>query len=394
MMYEKWHWLHPAGWFLWIAITGYVIFAPFAIHSAQTSFELIDVVIYAIAFLALITPLALLPIKPLRISGLKLNRKYVYAVVIVYVILSLIRYSFHYLDYEFLRTGISSSLFYLNVLSWLLVFSVFTLPMVAKYRGLQWLMLFLELLLLFFMGFREWAIVFLIGFLIVLASLGRSISWSVFPIGLVLFITVISPLWFAQRSASSYLEGLSEMERQEETRGKHYHTSRYLFAEYGYFVRSATSGLGARGEASLRIIHQTRTGQVDFYELRAWSRQLNQIFVPRVFWPEKPSFRPGEEVYTTFYDTENPRQVSHPSGFVGEFWWLAGWWSLLLLPLFGWILAFLAKFITKQSLTWVFLHFLLFFLFWETHLIFYLSGWIRVLPVYLIFWYLLKKYKN
>ncbi len=390
-MYSKWHWLHPAGWFLWVILTGYVIFVPFSISIADTPFELLDIVFYVAAVGLLISPIIFCNIRSLRISGLRLNRKYVYHAAVIYLILTGLRISTFTLDYEILRVGLSSGFFYLNIASWLIVLAMFTLPMVAKYRGIQWLMFTLEVVLLFNTGFREWIIAFFVGFIIVLASLGRRIHWSLFPIGILVFLFVLSPVWYAQRSASSYLHGLSETELATETRGKFYHTGRYFFNDYGYFFKSASARLGAPGEASIRIIRNIRTGEVDRKDVRTWSRNLNQIFVPRIFWPDKPSFRPGEEVYTTFYDQENPRQISHPSGIIGELWWLMSWYSFLILPAFGFFLMLLANAMLRTSISWPFVYFLLFFVFLETHIVFYLSGWLRVLPVYLIFWYLLKK---
>lgn len=392
MNYSRWHWLHPCGWLLWISVMSYVIFGPLAWLHSGTEISTSGLVTYSVLVLSFLAPLILIPATPLKISQLRYDRRYTYVLIAIYVVIAFLRVTSHSLDYEILRTAIGGSLFYLNFISWLLIFAVLTLPFISKYRGLQLLMVLAELTFLYMSGFREWLVVFFVGIILVFASSGIKIRWATFPILILIFLFAVSPLWYAQRSASSYLSGLSEAEREEVSDSKIYHTSRYFYSNYTDFILAASVRLGANGDASLRIINQVPEN-VPNYRFDIWGRQLNTIFVPRILWPEKPDYRPGEEVYTTFYDTDNDRKISHPAGFIGELRWLAGWWALLILPLFSSLLVMISNLFLKTSSSWLLIHFLLFFVFTESHLIFYLSAWLRVLPVYLIFFYFFKKYK-
>lgn len=392
MNYSKWHWLHPCGWLFWVFLISNVIFAPFAWSYNNTEIAWLPVAVYLLCATTFLLPLALLPAKELKLSRLKLHHRYTYIFVAIYLVLTFLRIYINQIDYEILRVSVGGSLFFMNFFSWLIIFSLLTLPFVAKFRGLQILMILAETTFLFMSGFREWLVVFYAGIFIVLAAGGVRMNWALLPVFVLLFIFLISPLWSAQRSAGSYLDGLTEQQQEEVSGGIIYHTGRYFFNHYGSFVRSGVARLGASGDAGLRIVRDVPE-KTPYYNFNQWGMELNRIFVPRLLWPEKPDYRPGEVVYATFYDVENERRISHPSGFIGELWWLAGWWSLLILPMFSAALVLISNFLLRGVTSWLFLHFFLFFLFTEAHLFFYASAWLRVLPVYLLFSYLMHKYK-
>jgi hypothetical protein len=105
------------------------------------------------------------------------------------------------------------------------------------------------------------------------------------------------------------------------------------------------------------------------------------VLVPRFMNPEKPSFRPGERIYTTFINPDNPRRYSYPASVAGEAWWYFGRVAFLTVPLIGFIWSFLVLFWAERLPAVAGIPLAVVALNTETHLFFLLSTQVRFVVI-------------
>ena len=135
----------------------------------------------------------------------------------------------------------------------------------------------------------------------------------------------------------------------------------------------------------MMLVHKT-PDQVQNRESGVLMREIAQSFVPRAIYPDKPALRPGEEVYATLFDAQNSRRISHPLGIPGELYWHFGFWAIPLIATWTAGIVFFWNIISQRipsAYGWLLLHFIIVFVVFENHLVFYFSSMVRVLPLYL-----------
>lgn len=133
---------------------------------------------------------------------------------------------------------------------------------------------------------------------------------------------------------------------------------------------------------SLSLIIDADNIKIEKYKLLQLNN-LQWIFIPRYFVNDKPILNPGRDFSTLFL---NNSKISYPTELIGNLYVWFGYksvliysiWMILLLILYR---ITLIKFFESQ---WLINVYFLTELFLSTHISFYLTSWLRILPVYLL----------
>lgn len=384
-------WLHPVGWLVWVTILIYVVF--FLLGGADTVngmyLSLTGYLVYFAMVTALLVPFFLFNIKPVR-SGfgadkvLPLRSLFGSGVAGIYLVILVVR--LYYLpdwQYETTRFYTPPALYFISYSGWLaggLLIWQFLLRNTWWWAGL---IIAAELALIIHTGYREWAVWFVLLVALIVTTTYRPVGNRHFVVLILLFLLIFSPLHTSYRSAASYINELSPTEQQQTSALAE--TPRYLL-NYPEFLGESINRLRAESAMTAEIIHQV-PDEVTYRSTRKLTREAGSVAIPRIFWENKPQFRPGEEIYATFIQQEDELRRTHPAGWSGEMYQHWGWGGVPAAFLLGCLLAGIWNLFTRlfnYAPGWLVTHYALIFGFTQTHLIFYASAWLRILPLYVL----------
>lgn len=385
------NWLHPAGWLVWVTILVFIGFFILggATTTAGTFLSWSGYIQYVLLIGALLLPFALFRIEPVLAEWdkqwkLPLKSPAGLLIVGLYFLLILIRVaSLPEWQYEQIRFFTPPSLYLTSFSGWLLAGMLFWQLLLRNHRVLSLVIIVLELGLIIHIGYREWAVWFILMIALIISTSYRKIRNREFLLLIAVFLLIFSPLHNSYRSAASYVNGLDEIEQAETSVLAE--TPRY-FSNYPDFVSRTLERLRAEAAMTARIIEQV-PGETEFRSTRKLLSETGTVVVPRVLWPEKPGFRPGEEVYNTFISGHDDLRRTHPTGWLGDMYWHWGWAGIPAAFLFGSVLILIWNYYARYVRwvpAWFVSHYALIFGFTQSHLIFFSTAWLRILPLYLL----------
>jgi len=370
---DQYHWLHPVFWICWIILIKY------GAHLLFWSGEFgIHFLLYSLVPALFAIPVLLFHVKPLYFYQRQLNwlilPKYKWAIA-VYLILLAGRLSVIFLNgfwYGSLKSYMPAWFYFLIIIGWLASYFLITQLFSSRKNKVAWLVAGLEFVLILGLGFREWLIIYGMGILAVVHLYRFYVNkrWLVYAVAG--FLLVISPLILMTRYVQYELK---QSERQ--TPG----IIQTALGEYPEFVSSSVKRLGGEGLILEKITGEwARQGWSADHSVRELGTELRVAATPRLIWEEKPELRPGEAVYETYIDSENPHNYTYPSGLLGDLTRYFGWWSLLVIPLLSMGLIYLWNNLfagMAQKTLWLGLHYFYFHIFYDTHLVFWATSWLR-----------------
>ena len=370
---DRYHWLHPVYWMCWIILIKY------GAHLFFWSGDYgIHFLLYVLVPALYVIPVLLFEVKPLYFYQKQLNRlklpKYKCAVA-AYAILLAGRLSLIFLNgywYGSLKTYMPSWFYFLIIVGWIASYFVATLLFSNRRSKAAWAIAVVEFALILALGFREWLIIYGLGILAVIHLYRFYVNkrWLVY--GVAGFLLVISPLILMTRYVQYELK-----QTGRETPA----IIQSALGEYPDFVSGSVKRLGAEGLVLEKITGQwMKHGWTADNSIDQLGSELSVAAIPRIAWQDKPELRPGEAVYETYIDSENPQNYTYPSGLLGDLTRYFGWWSLLVIPLLSMLLIYVWNSLlagAAQKTLWLGLHYFYFHIFYDTHLVFWATAWLR-----------------
>ena len=370
---SRYHLLHPVAWLGWLIVIKY---GSYLFTNSISLFP--DLLFFLAAVGVFVAPLVLLPVKDLAIKKdflryiVQLKQSWAWIIYLTLVIARFWMINDMGLWYGELKTGTPTVVYVLEVAGWL--FSYYFLASLKT--GKHWLNGFpiaFEMIFLGVLGMRTWLIMWGLGIILIIHLYHARVNWKMLVTGALFFIVILSPLSLILRYAAY---------EDVETQRSFFQVAGQEFLDYGSYISATFSRIGAEGAVLHTLVgsdDSQRREKILENSPDLWN-ELKLAIVPRVFWPEKPSIRPGEKVYKAFISDENPQNISYPAGIIGETFWQLGWWAFLVLPLISTGLVFLWNYLIVDvchRTAWFGLHFFYFHLFFDNHLVFWATSWIR-----------------
>lgn len=160
-------------------------------------------------------------------------------------------------------------------------------------------------------------------------------------------------------------------------------------SEFGHVVSSSLKRPTFAYQTDIRIQQSKKTVNLldDIYE----------AIKPRLLFPNKKAFKPGIQIKEQFWPEINSAQTSIPIGFVGTHYLLFGKYFWLTLFLHGLVITILIHISLKQKndygvslgLVFVYTQFII-----NEHSLFYLTSWLRMLPLFIFMYFVLAYLSN
>ena len=385
------HWLHPVGWLIWVTVLVYVVFFLLGgvntVNGRYLSFT--GYLVYFAMVAALLAPFFLFRIKPVKPgcgADKVLPLKSIIGIGVAGIYVAILVVRLYYLpdwQYETTRLYTPPALYFLSFGSWLTGGLLLWQFLLRNRWGWAGLITAAELALIIHTGYREWAVWFVLLAALIVATTYRPVGNRHFVALILLFLLIFSPLHSGYRSAASYMNELTPAERQQTSILAE--TPRYLL-NYPEFTGESINRIRAESAMTAEIIHQVPE-EVAFRSTRKLLGEAGSVAIPRIFRENKPSFRPGEDIYATFVQQEDELRRTHPAGWPGELYRHWGWGGIPAAFLLGCLLAGIWNLYTRlfnYAPGWLVTHYALIFGFTQTHLIFYASAWLRILPLYVL----------
>ncbi len=386
------NWLHPAGWLIWVTLLIYVVF--FLIRGATTTEDTFlswsGYLQYFLLIGALLLPFAFFRVQTVPSDcdhRWKLPLKSLPGILAMglYLVLVLIRLiSLPEWQYEQIRFLTPPSLYFLSFAGWLIGGLLVWQLLVRNLKAIPLIIILVELSFIIHIGYREWAVWFMLMIALIITTSYRRIRNREFLLLMVVFILIFSPLHNSYRSAASYVNGLDEAQQAETSVLAE--SPRYFFSHYLEFTGNTIERVRAESAMTARIIEKV-PDEVERRSTRKLLQETGTVAIPRMLWAEKPAYRPGEEAFATFIADQDDLRRTHPTGWLGEMYWHWGWAGIPAAFLLGSLLIFVWNTYTRiyrYAPAWLVSHYALIFGFTQTHFIFYSTAWLRILPLYLL----------
>jgi len=366
-------WLHPVP-FLVLTIT-----VPLVLFLIMHFPGLLPSVIYFGYMAVFILPFVLLSVKDISFERYKIicspHRIQIVTWAIFYLALFATRLSqFDSITYQALRQQTPGWLFWSCVLSWLAGYKIIHHLLEDKKYGWMGLLALLELLVLVITGQRLWIVMFAIGLILMFHIFVKPLGYRWFFLGIVVFILLVGPLTVIVRYSIV----------QETNRMEVFKKEMVLYPEK---TRHTIRRISQKGLVLSTLSKELANGTFDGIQ-RSPSILLEDIktaAVPNILKDQKHKLKPGVEVNNTFNGSSTPTLISFPNGIIGDVVWHFGWWSFLILPVISSLMVVLwngliAEICNRFGITAI--HFSYFFIYFDTHLVFLSTAWIRAVIIY------------